>query len=289
MPLEFDTCDVFTDRRFGGNPLAVVYGAGALDGAAMQTIAREFNLSETVFVVSADADAATAHIRIFLPQKELPFAGHPNVGTAVMLARRLGLTGDTLALDQAAGRVLARLTRDAAGIVTGATIEAPNPFTLGEPVAAATVEACAGLPDAAILGVPVIASCGAPFVIAELADAESLAAAAPDAAAFRAHLPDRALVGLHLFTRLGPGRLRTRMFAPSGGVAEDPATGAANVALGGLLLQEEGGESLTLAIEQGIEMGRPSLLHVVAHRGADGIRVSVGGGVVPVSRGWIEA
>lgn len=288
MALDFETCDVFADRRFGGNPLAVVYGAGALDGAAMQTIAREFNLSETVFVTEADAASATARIRIFLPAAELPFAGHPNVGTAVMLARRLGLAGDTLALDQAAGRVLARLARDAAGVVTGATIEAPKPFLLGDPVPAAAVAACAGLPAAAILGAPVIASCGAPFAIAELADAAALAAAAPDAAAFRAHLPAGATVGLHLFTRLGDGRLRTRMFAPLGGLPEDPATGAANVALGGLLLHQAGGESLTLVIEQGIEMGRPSLLNVTARRAVDGIRVSVGGGVVPVSRGTIE-
>jgi len=88
MRLEFETCDVFTDTRFGGNPLAVVQGGGALDGAAMQRIAREFNLSETVFVLPAEAPGADARIRIFTPGAELPFAGHPNVGTAVMLARR---------------------------------------------------------------------------------------------------------------------------------------------------------------------------------------------------------
>jgi len=288
MPLEFETCDVFTSVRFGGNPLAVVYDAGALDGAAMQAIAREFNLSETVFVVAADTATATARIRIFLPRAELPFAGHPNVGTAVMLARRLGLPGDTLALDQAAGRVLARLTRDAAGVVAGAAIEAPAYFTRGDPVDAAAVAACAGVPRSGILGVPVIASCGAPFAIAEVADAAILAAAAPDAAAFRAHLPSGTAIGLHLFTRIGDDRLRARMFAPLGGVAEDPATGAANVALGGLLLHRGGGDSLALAIEQGIEMGRPSLLHVAAWRMPAGIRVSVGGGVVRVSRGTIE-
>ena len=288
MELEFDTVDVFTTTRFGGNPLAIVHGADALDGAAMQTIAREFNLSETVFVVTADAASATARIRIFLPQAELPFAGHPNVGTAAILARRLGLKGDTLAMDQAAGRVIAHLARDGAGAVTGATIEAPRAFEAGEAIPASVIAACTGLPEGAILGTPVIASCGAPFVLAEVADATTLAAAAPDAAAFRAHLPSATAVGIHLYTRLDAQRLRTRMFAPLGGVAEDPATGAANVALGGLLLHRGGGESLDVAIEQGIEMGRPSLLHVAARRAADGIRVSVGGGVVAVSRGWIQ-
>src|SRR3954452_7146958 len=128
MHLEFETCDVFTDTRFGGNPLAVVQGGAALDGAAMQRVAREFNLSETVFVLPAETPEAAARIRIFTPGAELPFAGHPNVGTAVVLARRLGLTGDTIVLDQAAGRVVARLKRDAAGQVAAAEIEAPLPY-----------------------------------------------------------------------------------------------------------------------------------------------------------------
>src|SRR4051794_14708411 len=125
MRLEFETCDVFTETRFGGNPLAVVYGAEALDGAVLQRVAREFNLSETVFVLPPEAQGAAARIRIFTPGAELPFAGHPNVGTAVMLARRLGLAGEAIALDQAAGRVTARLGRDATGLVTEAEIEAP--------------------------------------------------------------------------------------------------------------------------------------------------------------------
>jgi trans-2,3-dihydro-3-hydroxyanthranilate isomerase len=289
MRLDFETCDVFTATRFGGNPLAVVFAAGALDTAAMQRLAREFNLSETVFVLAEDAAAATARIRIFTPAVEMPFAGHPNVGAAVLLARRMGIAGDAIILDQPAGRVAARLARDGAGLPVGATITAPRPFAPGVGVPRAAAAACAGLPEAAILGAPVIASCGAPFAIAELADAAALAAAAPDAAAFRAHLPIAAAVGLHLFTRLGPGRLRARMFAPLGGVMEDPATGSANVALGGLLLHKAGGDALAIEVEQGIEMGRPSLLALAAWREAAGIRVSVGGGVVAVAAGGVEA
>lgn len=288
MQLEFDTCDVFTTTRFGGNPLAVVYGAGALDGAAMQTIAREFNLSETVFVLHADAASASARIRIFTPAIELPFAGHPNVGTAVMLARRLGIGGDQIALDQPPGRVPARLARDATGVPTAATIEAPGNFARGAAIVPAAVAACATLPVSSVIGAPCIGSCGAPFAIAELTDAASLAAASPDPAAFAAHLPGSAAIGLHLFSRLGPGRLRTRMFAPLSGIAEDPATGGANVALGGLLLDLAGGDHLAVEIEQGIEMGRPSLLSVVARREAGAIRVTVGGGVVAVARGTLS-
>ncbi|MBU8541339.1 PhzF family phenazine biosynthesis protein [Falsiroseomonas tokyonensis] len=284
MTLPFETCDVFTTTLHGGNPLAVVQGAAALEPARMQAIAREFALSETVFVLAEDAAEASARIRIFTPAREMPFAGHPNVGTAVLLARRLGLSGDRLTLHQPAGAVTARLLREASGQVTGAEITAPQPFALGESLPAAGLAACAGLPG--LVGTPVLASCGVPFAIAEVADAENLAAAAPDAAAFRAHLPAERAIGLHLFTRLGPGRLRTRMFAPLSGVVEDPATGSANVALAGLLLHRLGGESLALEVEQGIEMGRPSLLRLEARAvPGSGIRVSLGGGVVPVSEG----
>ncbi len=251
MRLDFETCDVFTATRFGGNPLAVVFGADALGTEAMQRLAREFNLSETVFVLAEDAAAATACIRIFTPRIEMPFAGHPNVGAAVVLARRMGLAGDAIALDQPAGRVAARISRDGAGRPVGAAITAPRPFALGA--------------------------------------AAALAAAAPDAGAFRAGLPVDVAVGLHLFARLGAGRLRARMFAPLGGVEEDPATGSANVALGGLLLHRAGGAALALEVEQGVEMGRPSLLALAARRTPEGIRVEVGGGVVRVAAGTIEA
>ena len=287
MTRAFETCDVFTTTRFGGNPLAVVFEAAGLDGVAMQAIAREFNLSETVFVTAGDAAAATAAIRIFTPGMELPFAGHPNVGAAVLLARRLGIAGDAMALDQKAGRVIAALRRDASGLVTGATITAPVAFTQGDALDGAAMAACVGLSEP--LQDATIASCGTPFALAEVADAAMLAAAAPDEAAFRRHLPTSRAIGLNLFCRIAPGRLRTRMFAPLVGVVEDPATGAANVALAGLLLARDGGARLSLDVEQGMEMGRPSLLRLSAWRDAMGIRVSVGGEVVPFSAGRLLA
>ncbi|MBY0329694.1 MAG: PhzF family phenazine biosynthesis protein [Acetobacteraceae bacterium] len=290
MPaLEFDTADVFTDRRFGGNPLAVVYDADALDGAAMQRLAREFNLSETVFVLAPRRPGTDAFIRIFTPAVEMPFAGHPNVGCAVLLARRRGTGSARVVLDQQAGPVPALLARDAAGAVTGATIEAPKPHAAGAALDPAAMAACAGLPAGAIAAAR-LHSCGAPFAIAAVADAATLAAAAPVPEAFRAHLPVSQAIGLLLHTRHGPDRHRVRMFGPLAGVPEDPATGSAAVAFGGLLLAEAGGDAIAVTLEQGAEMGRPSLLSVAARRdGTGAIRVSVGGGVVAVSRGMVEA
>jgi trans-2,3-dihydro-3-hydroxyanthranilate isomerase len=284
VELEYETCDVFTTTRFGGNPLAVVHGAEALDGARMQAIAREFNLSETVFVLPA-TPGTDATLRIFTPGVEVPFAGHPNVGAAVLLARRLGKRA-RLALAQAAGIVEAELIEDA-GQVTGARITAPKPWAVARGVPAADAAACAGLPAGAIRGAVAVAGCGLDFALAEVADASTLARAVPDVAAFRARMPLSVAAGLHLFTRLGAGRFRARMLTPLDGIGEDPATGSANCALGGLLLSRSTDEALSVEVEQGVEMGRPSLLHVTARRTPDGVRVSVGGGVVPVARGTI--
>lgn len=287
MELEYETADVFTTQRFGGNPLAVVYGADALEPARMQAIAREFNLSETAFVLASGV--ADARLRIFTPGQEVPFAGHPNVGTAVLLARRHAGAPATLRLEQQAGIVTAWITRNAAGTPTAAEIEAPLPLALGATLDPAHVALCAGLPPGAVHvngHPPIEAGCGLPFAIAEVEDVATLATATPDTAAFRRHLSRTGALLLH--APLGVGRRRARMFSPLDGIGEDPATGSANAALAGLLLALAGGSLLNLKVEQGIEMGRPSLLHLAARREADGgIRVRVGGGVVPVARGTI--
>jgi trans-2,3-dihydro-3-hydroxyanthranilate isomerase len=295
MDVEFETCDVFTSARFGGNPLALVYGADGLEDTALQAIAREFNLSETVFVLPPEREPADVRLRIFTPGMELPFAGHPNVGAAVMIARRIGHEGEQLVLEQPAGHVTAWLTRGPHGGTAGgpvaAEIEAPLPLTLGVSFDRAAIAACCALPVEAIhvnAHPPLMAGCGAPFVIAEIEDVELLAAATPDILAMRQCFGPMASppVGLLLHTPLGIGRRRARMFAPLNGVVEDPATGSANVALAGLLLHLAGGSSLALEVEQGADLGRPSLLVLAARRELDGgIRVRVGGGVVPVSRG----
>src|SRR5437763_8205603 len=135
MLRDFVTVDVFTDRRFGGNPLAVVLNAEGLTTAQMQSVAGEFNLAETTFVLPPRDPAHTAHVRIFTPKAELPFAGHPNVGTAFVLARMGRATGDRLVFEEKAGLVPLDLTREN-GVVVAARLAAPQPLTLGERVAA---------------------------------------------------------------------------------------------------------------------------------------------------------
>jgi trans-2,3-dihydro-3-hydroxyanthranilate isomerase len=287
---EFETVDVFTDRRFGGNPLAVLPDARGLSGAEMQSIAREFNLSETTFVLPAREAAHTAEVRIFTPAAELGFAGHPNVGTALVLALRMPTRPDRVVFEEKAGLVAIRF--DWSG-TPQATLDAPQPLKRGTEVPPEVVAFCVGLRADQVLTrthPPCIAGVGTDFVIAEVS-ADGLAAAQPDTAAMREaarRFPVRPIgFPVHLYVREG-GVLRTRMFAPLTGVPEDPATGSANVALAALLLELDGVAEHRLTIHQGVEMGRPSLLHASARRTPDGVRAEIGGGAVPVMRGWLQ-
>jgi trans-2,3-dihydro-3-hydroxyanthranilate isomerase len=284
----FETVDVFTTQRFGGNPLAVFPDARGIDDAAMQRVAREFNLSETVFILPPRDQAHTAHVRIFTPMHELPFAGHPNVGAALVLAAHRTTPPDAMLFEEAAG--LVRIAFDWTGPAPRATLEAPQPLSLGETIPPEVIAACVGLHPADVLTgahAPVIAGMGTPFVIAEV-QPEALARATPDTTAMRdaaRRYPVRPLdFPVHLHASTAGGR-RTRMFAPLTGVAEDPATGSANVALAALLLSLSSDATLKIEIEQGVEMGRPSLLFAAAWRTADGIRASIGGSAAPVMRG----
>ncbi|MGK7866053.1 PhzF family phenazine biosynthesis protein [Falsiroseomonas sp. E2-1-a20] len=279
---DFVTVDVFTDRRFGGNPLAVFPDARGMTTAEMQALAAEFNLSETTFVLPPSDPANTAQVRIFTRTREMPFAGHPNVGTGFVLADRA--VGGVLRFEEIAGLVEVRLQD---GVTT---IAAPQPLTLGAEFPAATIALCAGLEPWEVVTdrhAPVLASVGNPFVLAEVEPA-ALGRAAPDFAAFRAALAAApALEGrlaLYLYARDGAG-VRTRMFAPLGGTLEDAATGSAATPLAALLLHLSGDAEGAWDITQGVEMGRPSLLRTTARRGSDGIRATVGGGCVPVLRG----
>ena len=285
----FETWDVFTDRRFGGNPLAVFPDARGLSDADMQALAREFNLSETTFVLPPADPAHTAQVRIFTPVTELGFAGHPNVGTALALAARMAERPDAMVFEEAAGLVAIRFSWDGAGL---ATLDAPQPLSRGDNVPIEVVAACAGLQPADIVTTahqPGIAGVGTSFVVAEVSPG-ALARAAGDAAAMRdasVRFPVRPIgFPLHLYVRDGDV-LRARMFSPLSGIPEDPATGSANVALAALLLSLGDAESGAWTVHQGVEMGRPSLLHASARRTPDGIRASVGGGAVPVMRGTV--
>jgi trans-2,3-dihydro-3-hydroxyanthranilate isomerase len=295
----FLTVDVFTDRRFGGNPLAVFPDARGLSDADMQSLAAEFNLSETTFVLPPANPANTARVRIFNRTAEMPFAGHPNVGTGYVLAGEGRDKHGVLRFEELAGLVEVEVERDRAGALIGATIAAPQPLALGQELPADAVAACAGLDPGDVLvraHKPVLASLGMPFVIAEVTGA-ALTRAAPDHGAFRRTEADwpglKGRLALHLYAREAAlhlyareaARIRARMFAPLAGTVEDPATGSANATLGALLLSLTREESAAYEIVQGVEMGRPSLLRVTARRAADGVRAAVGGGCVPVLRG----
>jgi trans-2,3-dihydro-3-hydroxyanthranilate isomerase len=291
---EFVTVDVFTETRFGGNPLAVFPDARGLSDVAMQAVAKEFNLSETTFVLPPDDPAHRARVRIFTPATELPFAGHPNVGTGYVLASRDAGAPNAYVFEELAGLVPIGVLRGADGAARGARIEAPRPLALGAEVPAADIAACAGLAETDVVVAahrPVVASVGTEFVVAQVSGLDALGRARPDIGAFRAaadRLPGMQLrFALLAYARLDAGHVRARMFAPLGGVLEDPATGSANAALAALLASLSGGP-LALRIEQGVEMGRPSLIEAEGWQAADGWRASVAGSCVPVMRGTIE-
>jgi trans-2,3-dihydro-3-hydroxyanthranilate isomerase len=299
MPLEFVTVDVFTDSRFGGNPLAVVPDGVGLQTAQMQRIAAEFNLSETTFVLPPRDASHTAEVRIFTPKAELPFAGHPNVGTAFVLGRRGEVHGrpvhEPLIFEERAGLVPIDLLKEN-GAVVGAWLTAPQPLSRGADVPVDIVAAACALGSGDIETAnhyPCVASCGTAFVFAELKTRQALAAAQPRSDVFAEHLPIGGATGIHLYVRENGGDIdvRARMFAPLHGVPEDPATGSANVALAGLLasLMPEPDARLEIRIAQGIEMGRPSLLAASAEKCRGEVtQTRIGGSCVTVMSGMIE-
>jgi trans-2,3-dihydro-3-hydroxyanthranilate isomerase len=301
MKINFVTVDVFTDQPFGGNPLAVVPDARGLATEQMQAIAKEFNLSETTFVLPPQDSAHTAQVRIFTPRTELPFAGHPNVGTAFVLAAAPGeasaarpATGYTMIFEETAGLVPMTLIRDG-GAVTGARLAAPQGLSIGEAIDRETIAAaCSLAPDDIDTRVhaPCIASCGAPLIFAAVTSRAALAAARPRIEVFAQDAAVSRVVGIHLYAEAASAvaDIEARMFAPLQGVVEDPATGAANVTLAALLawFAAEPDVRLERRISQGVHMGRPSLLAASAEkRGGKVVAAYVGGSCVPVMSGMI--
>ncbi|HUF80721.1 MAG TPA: PhzF family phenazine biosynthesis protein [Burkholderiales bacterium] len=300
--VDFTTVDVFTSTRFGGNPLAVIPDARRLSATAMQRIAREFNWSEVAFVLPPRDAANTARVRIFTPVAEIPFAGHPNVGTAYVLGQENALFGvpfgDRMRFEEAAGVVEVNLSR-ISGRVVGARIRAPQPLEIGDTLDPDAVAACASLRPEDIMTdnhEPVLASVGLPFVLAQVADLKALARARPNISLFAGAARNHGMNGrlsLFLYHRRpnNLADLRARMFAPLSNTVEDPATGSASAALGAYLVsrQKDRDVSANLVIKQGVEMGRPSVikLHVRKVHGSVS-QVSVAGHCVAVMRGTIE-
>ena len=299
---DFATLDVFTDEIFGGNPLAVLPDARGLSTEQMQSIAREFNYSETTFVLPPDDENNTRKVRIFTPLAEIPFAGHPNVGTAVALAR-LDLLGDVVAgqrllFEEGAG-VVSVFLRGKGDHITAAEFIAPVLNEFDDELTIDEAAKALGLKPEKIVHAhhaPRIVAPGIRFLYVELADLESLAASeAAQGPVTRVSLA-RGLDGVFSYVRLDDESrngvdMRARMFAPVHGVMEDPATGSANAGLANLLasLSDEQDATLRWSVEQGVEMGRPSKLELTAERRAGEVaEVRVAGGAVVTCRGQID-
>jgi trans-2,3-dihydro-3-hydroxyanthranilate isomerase len=297
MRRRFFTLDVFTAQRFAGNPLAVVLDPDGLDTAAMQTIAREFGHPETVFVFPPSETSHRARLRIFTPARELPFAGHPTVGTAVLLARLDGGKGSReIVLEEGVGPV--PCTVEPRGDGGSATFKIPRePERIKTIKDAAKVAGAVGLKpgDLGLEGFAIESwSAGNPFTFVPLRGLGAISRARPDLARWDEAFGADA-VGVFLFCRetVNPGSsYHARMFAPRSGVPEDPATGSAAAAFIGALAAsgQFGDGEHQVVVEQGFEMGRPSLMRI-----AFGLRHgkfrsgSIGGDAVVVTEGEIEA
>lgn len=287
MQYRFVTCDVFSARRYAGNQLAVLPDARGLTSAQMQAIAAEFNYSETSFVLPPADPTHLAAVRIFTPRAEIPFAGHPTLGTALALVwEGMAPAEGEIVLEELAGPVAVRLS------TAGAELTAPTAGEHGEPLPPAGIAAALGLAETDLVttgGLPCLASAGTPFLLVELASLAALGRAR-----LAGELPVAGSNGVFLITRASGDPaidLRARMYAPLHGIAEDPATGSAAAALAGVLGAApglaEGWHGWSIA--QGIEMGRPSLLHARARRSGGRVtEIRVGGQAVKVAAGSIE-
>jgi trans-2,3-dihydro-3-hydroxyanthranilate isomerase len=300
MKLAFHTLDVFTGRRFGSNPLAVVLGADGLAAPVMQAIAREFNLSETIFVQTPESASNTAKVRIFFPTGEMPFAGHPTLGCAILLAEmkhKAGCSFETeIRLEEVAGLVPVKVTR--IGDAPVGMFKAPVVPFRAKSAAPGKGDAAQALGlepgdigfDAHAIGV---FEGGPRFLYIPVRSRAALAKARPQEPHWSAVTEAAEVDSAYLYTRGGDGAetsFRARMFAPAAGIPEDPATGSATAILAAQLLAagELGEGTNRFSFEQGYEMGRPSDLRLEVDAASGKVTaVRVGGSAVRVSEGTI--
>ena len=293
----FFTLDVFTGTAFAGNPLAVVLGASDLTDRQMQTVAREFNLSETVFVSAPQNAENRARIRIFMPTGELPFAGHPTIGTAVLLASldAVNVTEHSIqiGLEERVGLVPVEVTCSD-GEWTGTLSAAVMPKPAGDPPSTELLARAIGLETGAIgfAGhTPGLFDAGVRYLFIPVRDLDALNRAAVAEPAWNEMTTAAGTDGAYLYTAGDNGRdWRARLYAPAAGIPEDPATGSAAAAFPGQLnaarTLADGTHSWTIG--QGIEMGRASDISLQADvAGGAFTAVRVGGKAVAVSRGMI--
>ncbi|HYG79099.1 MAG TPA: PhzF family phenazine biosynthesis protein [Pyrinomonadaceae bacterium] len=298
--LRYHIVDVFTDRPFGGNPLAVVTNGRGISSELMQSIAKELNLSETTFVLPPDDPANDYRVRIFTPSAELPMAGHPTVGTSFVLARehmiRLGGDEVTIKLEEGVGTIPVDITFKGG---------APDLIWMRQPLptfgprfddASAIAEMLSVPPEALDETLPVeVVSCGVPFLFVPLKSLE-----AARSIRFRVDVWERSLGGfatsmVFVFTKeteLPGSTVHSRMFAPGMGILEDPATGGASGPLGCYLVRHKvfpAAQRAEFTSEQGVEMGRPSIIQIVVEQEEGRITgVRVGGRCVFMGEGYLE-
>jgi trans-2,3-dihydro-3-hydroxyanthranilate isomerase len=294
MKLPFATLDVFTAQRFAGNPLAVVFDADALDGAKMQAIAREFGHPETIFLLKPEA-GGTARARIFTPALELRFAGHPTVGTALLLA--LKGRGRTIVLEEGIGAITCTAAPAGASHGSASFILPELPKPADSPASRETIAAAIGLTADDIgcgaLG-PSRWAAGNAFTFVPVKDLDAIRRCRPDDAKWDAAFEAGGRSSAFVFCRetIDPNNdFHARMFAPRLGVVEDPATGSAAAAFAGPCAQSlsRGDGEHRVLIEQGYEMGRPSLIELtLTMSGSKLANASIGGHAVVVTEGMIE-
>ena len=297
---KFYTADVFTEQIFGGNQLAVFPDARGLDTDLMQKIAKEFNLSETAFVFPPEKSSNTKKLRIFTPATELPFAGHPTVGTAYVLAS-IGVipledAQTEIIFEEGVGLVPVSIYAEAGKPISAYLTAAKLPEFGDNPISYDIIAQTISLQERDLLlgeWSPQPASCGVPFLFIPVRDRDALARASLNREYWHKNLKSSWAPDVYLFC-LDPERegsdIRSRMFAPSMGIEEDPATGAAASALAGYLgVRNSTTDGIVKwQVEQGFEMGRPSILQVEAEKvNGNIVKVRVGGRSIMVSEGVI--
>lgn len=302
MPRRYVTADVFADRPFAGNQLGVVLDAAGLSTIEMQAVANEFGYSETTFVLPPADPLHAAHVRIFTPGAEVPFAGHPNIGTAVVLARQAARDGrpvpSRLVFEEAAGLVPVDLLEEG-GEAVGAELTAPEAHSRRDRATAQRAATCLSLSVDDIATdrhEPQVCSVGLPFLIVELRTRGALRRATPDVREIAGLMPLGGSDAIWCYTRDIPADeadldVQARMFSPLDGTGEDPATGSGTAAAAGLwaaLSPQRDGE-LRYRVGQGVDMGRPSVLlpRVIKRAGAI-VSVHVAGRAVEVMRGTFD-
>jgi len=297
MVYRYFVCDVFTTQMFSGNQLAVVPEAQGLSESQMQNIAKEFNFSETTFVFPPEA-GQTKKVRIFTPNTEVPFAGHPNIGTAFILAKDGAFgtcdTAKEVVFEEKAGLVPVKINKDESGYIW-CELSAPEILSIGDPVSKPLVASVLTLNESEILTTthpPQVASVGLPFLLVEISSVNSLIKAQIDVGRLELLIEKAGVSYIHLYCRnVGNFDIKARMFAPLDGVSEDPATGSANGALIGLLSQYENidDSDKDWTISQGAEIGRPSVLYGRTQKQKGKvIGVWIGGHSVLVSEGVLK-